>query len=416
MPGARRRTTSQPPLTLGFAGSGQLDAKATVALLDDLIDGREVSVVYLPLTNDDTTDEIIHVQRWCLEKEIPYEVVSNEAEVKKDKTLKKILDGAEGDYEAQEQGAGKDIVELLAGTEEEPVEDGRLLLFLDPDQDVDLDVYAHSQEHDVPAFDMCGDLTAITEEGADGGDPEPEPEPPAVTDISTRRGRGRVAAAEPEPPADDDKGEEQVAYTTAEKRALTNLKKETLVELKKKAKALDPENITTESLRGTDKDYVADLIVVTKRNQAAEAAVAASGDDGEPDEAQQTTKGRGRGRQSAAEPSEEPTGDDGDGEDPASAVFARLRASRERAEHITKTLTRAMQAIVDEGGEPDEVIERAAGAVAASLMLFAEYLIVEIRKPKSAGRPRADGSEAQPKPPADPDAPKRGRGRPRRSE
>lgn len=412
MAGARRRSTrteEQPPLTLGFAGLGELDAKAVNALLDDLIEGREVKTVFLPLTDGDTTDEIVHVQRWCLENEIPYEVVSNDKDVKKDKGLKKILDSAAGDYEAQEHGAAKDIVELLA---DEDHKDARLLMFLNPQEEADLEVFAHAQENDVDSYDMCDDLSAITEEGDPEPEPEPEPEPP--TDINTRRGRGR-RAAEPDPEPEPS-GDAPEPYTKAEQKEYAtylDTKQTTLVELKKIAKALDPENITTETLRGADREYIADLVIITKRNQAE----AGEGDDGEPaDEAQNSAPARrGRGR---AATSEEPADDAAAGDDAADgkdAVFARLRASRERSELITQNLTEAMRVIVKEGGDPEEVVERAAAALAAGLMLFAEYLIVEVRKPKSAGRPRADGSEAQPKPPADPDAPKRGRGRPRKA-
>lgn len=408
MPGTRRRTqAAEPPLTLGFAGSGELDAKATVALLDDYVGNREVKLVYLPLTNDDTTNEIVHVQRWCLDNQIPYEVVSEEDDVKKDKGLKKILDTAEGDYGVTEQGAGCDIVELLADND---VEDGVLIMFMDVEQEEDLKVFAHTEEHDVLALDICDELSELTHED-DNNEPPAAPEPPEDEVSARRRGRGgRAAVAEPkETPTDNG------AYTRAEQKEFDKLisKETTLVEAKKILKALDA-SITTEQLRGTDKEYVADLIIVTKRNQAAEDA---SGSD----EAQQQPPPRRRGRAAASQEAQDGSDDEGGPgrpddqlEDARDAVFARLRGSREQAERIAHGMAAVAKAELGLKDDAED-LEVAAGMLAAALMAFAEFLIVEVRKPKSAGRPRADGTEAQPKPPVDPDAPKRGRGRPRKA-
>lgn len=408
---ARRTRSTTPPLTLGFAGSGELSKDATWAQLDDLVDDSKVDIVYLPVSDEDTTDEIVHVHRWCLEHEIPYSTVSNEAALKI-KALKKIIDGAVDDYGITEQGAGRDILDLLAGDEKDPVEDGRLIMFFNGDEEEDVAIFEYTEEVDVKAFDICDEMSQIKHDdaGDDGTAPEP-PEEPTKDEVAERRGRraAKDTSEEDKPaPAAKEAGD----YTTAEKRARTTLLKSNLVELKKKAKGLGDDSIDTEYMRGMDKEQVADLIIVTKRNLAA-AAEGGDGDGEGQDEAQASVPSRSR-RRSSEEPSEPAEGDDG-AEDPKEAVFARLRASRERAEAITQNLVRSLGAIAEEG-EGDEVLERAAAAVAASLMLFAEYIVTEVRKPKSAGRPRADGSEAQPKPPVDPDAPKRGRGRPRKSE
>ncbi len=402
----RTRSAAQPPLTLGFAGSGELDQKAVVAMLDDLVEGRKVAMVYLPVTDADTTDEIIHVHRWCVANEIPYTTVSDD-KAAKDKALKKIIDGGEDDYEVTKQGAGKDIVELLAGSEDSPVEDGRLLLFFDAETDEDVEAFEHTEEHGVDTYDLRDELSKMTfdDDGDDGTAPEAEPEP--VDEVSARRGR-RAKAPEPEPAAEP--AESSGAYSEAEQKEFDKLvsKETTLVELKKIAKGLGDPDITTESLRGTDKEYIADLVIITRRNLAAEPEPA------EPADEAQTAAPAAR-RRSAAQDAPEPAAGDDEGEDPKDAVFARLRASRERAEAISSNLVRSLAAIA-EAGDPEEVLERAAGALAVSLMLFAEYLIVEVRKPKSAGRPRNDGTEAKPKPPVDPAAPRRGRGRPRNAD
>lgn len=410
MPTARSRRSEEtvPPLTLGIAGSGELAKDAAWALLDDFIGEAKVDMVYLPVSDDDTTDEIIHIHRWCVDHDIPYTTVSNDA-AGKDRGLKKLIDGAEADYEISESGATQDIVDLLSDGD---VADGRLLMFFNGEDEADLEAFEYAAANDVRAFDFLDGLDEITHEEDDGTAPAaPEPTPEPADELAPRRGRRGSKAADPEPAAEKPSGGD---YTTVEKRELTRLGKLNLVELKKKAKALGDPSITTESMRGMDKEQVADLIVVTKRNQAASGESDGAGSEEPADEAQTAARPR-RGR--AAEPAEEPQepsdSDDGS-EDPKEAVFARLRGSREQAERIARGMSAVAKAELDLADDADD-IEIAAGMLAAALMAFAEFLIVEVRKPKSAGRPRADGTEAQPKPPADPDAPKRGRGRPRKA-
>ena len=129
----RPRRAAAQPLSLGFAGTGELDTKALTALLDDLTEGAEVEAVYIPVTKDDFTPEMAAVVTWCTSNDIPFTSIRTE-EAQKDRGLKKIISQGTEDYDAGES-AGKAIVELLAGDEDSPVADGRLLMFFDGEED-----------------------------------------------------------------------------------------------------------------------------------------------------------------------------------------------------------------------------------------------------------------------------------------
>jgi hypothetical protein len=113
----------------------------------------------------------------------------------------------------------------------------------------------------------------------------------------------------------------------------------------------------------------------------------------------------GQGALPLATSDEEDGADDTEPEEEADEAQAIVRGGVETLEEIPEhvRLTPATR---------DAIREAAANLAEALLIAF----VVEARKPKSAGKPRSDGTEAAPKPPADPDAPKRGRGRPRREE
>jgi hypothetical protein len=405
-PRTRRTRETQPPLTLGIAGSGQLDVKLIAPILDDLTEGREVADLYLPVTDSDYTDEVAAVVAWAKDNDIAYTTLSDE-DATKDGELKRIIEASEDDYDAGDS-AGKAVVEMLAGDEKNPVADGRLLMFMDAEQDEDVAVFEEAAEQEVPAFDLCNGLLPISfdeddagdGEGAADGAPEPEAEDePAVG--ATRRRAKKQAAAEPEAPS----------YTREELEGLT------LVELKKKLKVADPKKWTTETLRGTKApELVDELLALSDAGEGAPDA------PDEADEAQGAPAAR-RGRSAAPATASEAVADVEGGDSEAEsreAVFARLRGQRETAERMASQLVRVTAAMVDaaseEGGD-DAAFETAAAAVAGALMLFADFIVTEVRKPKSAGRPRKDGTEAQPKAPKaaepaeDAPAPRRGRGR-----
>lgn len=408
MPASRRARSAPKPLTIGFVGSADLDPKAIDALLGDLLpEDVTIADVYVPVTKATYTDSMAAVVAWLVDNEIAFKSVSDEAALK-DRTLKKVIALAAEDIDGSQSATiEKGIVELVAGDEETPVEDGKLIVFFDADAETDNAALEEAEEAEVVALDMMDALGPITfaDDGDDQApDPEPDPEPEAP------RRRGRAAAVEPEPAEEEPEVDENPPLTTGEKRRLTNLLKLGLIDLKRKLRELDP-SLTTKDLAGCDKDYVADAILMAERLAKQEPA-------SEPDEAQQEPAGaarRGRGASAAEELPEAVTdAESADGEtDTREAVFARLRGSREVAERITYSLVSSTQAIIAEGDE-EHALERAAAAVAASLMLFAEFVVSETRKPKQVGRPRKDGTPAQPKPPVDPDAPKRGRGRPRK--
>ena len=116
----RRSNTRSNPLTLGFAGSGQLDRKAIDAFLDDYVDGATVETIIVPATLDDYTDEIVSVVAWAKKRDIAYVVLSSEDDVK-DRLLKKLIADASEDYAITTSGLANDMAELLKGTEEDPV-------------------------------------------------------------------------------------------------------------------------------------------------------------------------------------------------------------------------------------------------------------------------------------------------------
>ena len=416
---ARRSTTRSNPLTLGFAGSGQLDRKAVDALLDDYVDGATVETIIVPATLDDYTDEIVAVVAWAKKRGIAYVVLSSEDEVK-DRALKKLIADASEDYAITTSGLATDMAELLKGSEDEPVLDGRMLLFLDPSIKEDIAFAEAADELEIPAIDLCSGCEVITLRDEEETEPEPQKPAPAPA----RRGRGGgAAAAEPEPEELDDvegdPDDDVDAYSESEEAEFETMTTEnSLPMLKKALKAMD-RTISTEDLKNTDKAYVADLIILTRRRGDEEPA---QEPQEAPDEAQASpapARGR-RGSQSSVEPADGPPELEQDGDDAVDqaadsreAVFARLRSSKETADRIAFGIVTSLRAIAAEGEQGQE-LERAAGAVAASLMLFAEHIITEVRKTKSAGRPRKDGTEAKPKPPVDPDVPRRRPGRPRK--
>lgn len=380
----RTRAAAAKPLTLGFAGTGKLSAKLTESLLEDLVGEAEVAAVYVPVTDEDFTETMEHVVAWCNSLNLPYTTVSDEA-AGKDKELKEIIAGGTDDYDAGES-AGKAVVELIAGDETAPVADGRLLMFFDPEVEEDTDVFEEAENADVPAFDLCDGLSPMVTEPDDDG-PAPEPEAPAEPAATSRRGRGRASAPAAEAPEE---------APTESRKELLELN---LVELKGKAKKLDPKANTTETLRGLGKAQVVDLLLGPE------------GSEEPADEAQAAPRASSRGRRAQApaqEPEEPQEGSDdddvADGEVNArEEVLGRVRGQRETAERIALGISSMVRA-KHEMAPMDKGLELAAGALAAAFMDFAEYVITEVRKPKSAGRPRKDGSPAQPRTAAEPPA------------
>lgn len=404
MPTSRRRSSAaaSKPLIIGIGGHGDLDAKAITANLDAEVEGREVTAVVLPLTDALFTDAVDAAMAWAQAKDIAVWVVSSDEDLKKDKGLADIAKEADDDFDAGDDPMDA-VIELLKGSEgSEPL----LVMFMATDDEDDITTFELADENDIVSKDICNGMERITFGDDDAGEPDPEPQPPAEEPKKSRRAK----AAAPSTPATD-----------GDIPTVEALKKWTATELKKKAKQVDP-SLTDEDLKGTDKDYLADLIVTTLTNQAAESGSAASEGASEAEDAPAPSRRRGRatGSLHAVPPvkDEAPAAADdepGDLQDETrDAVFARLRGQRETAEAVGRSLARSLRAITEETSEENR-LEAVAGALAAGLMVFAEHIIIEVRKPKSAGRPRNDGTEAQPKEPTDPEAPKRGRGRPRRA-
>jgi hypothetical protein len=401
MPTSRRSRSTQSeqeaPLTLVFAGSGHLEPEAIMALLDDIVTGREVERVVIPVSTDDWTAEIETVATWAMEKNLGFTSVSSD-EAQNDETLSKVTGAAVDDW----SDAGNmvaSLVEVITGNgTDDPAANGRLYFFWNPDMDFDRDLFDLAQQEGVKSYDLL-----------DGGSPlESAPVDAPVTEKApTAGGRGKGVA-------------DPVGGGSVDPLSFEELIKLTHIELKQRAVEL---KVATQSeLRGRDPSFIADLIVTelrerkdaggqdpqvyermsvadlkaeieVRRGAGREITVgkgrgkapyveALTGDDeathgdgapvpgqdGEPDEAQATMPSAARQR--AVEPSEEPDG----GEDTTDVAKDRLLASSTTEEMTLGT---------------GIALEQVTKALVDSLMLFTKYAIEEARKgaPTPAGEP-----------------------------
>lgn len=362
MPPRRRRTTEDKPLVLAIIGSADMPEKALGATLDELVGKREDVSLLLFATKEHTWDTAFDAADWADEcdPKVPYSTISDDSATTKN--LKSLIQGGEEDYDGKDDPI-KAFIDFAADEQDKEGKDVRVLFAWPAEDQPDDDYRALELAVDagLPTFDVTKGMTPKGLEALkldDGSEPEPPKEEP-----KTRSRRSR-AAADDDPPADE-------GHTEA------GLKKLTQTELKKIAQDMGAER---KEVTGVDKDTVIDLILVLQREKA-EKSGSGDGDDEPKDEP------KPRARRSRASAEDKAAADEAQADKDTDA--ARRQRATELAEDTAITLVKSMEGDFDAGA--------VAGALAGALMTFAEFIITEVRKPKSAGRPRADGTEAQPR-------------------
>jgi hypothetical protein len=187
------------PITLAFAGSGDVDIDNVKALLNDFVglgdedaDGwpeptdREVTLIF-PLTKEHLSDGIETVLEWVEYADLPFVAVTDKV---KNRAVDKILRDAE-DTEVVDNVTAK-VVELLQKAEGEK---HLILLWGDGSEEAELLLDA-AEQAGIKAKDLSAGLDDISFESPDE-EPEPEPEPEPEEE-KPARGRRRGRKAEPE--------------------------------------------------------------------------------------------------------------------------------------------------------------------------------------------------------------------------
>lgn len=393
---ARRRTIqpkhTEPPLTLGFFGGAEYDPKTFLPLLDDLVTGREVNMIFVPVSPEDYLSEIRQVVAWAEKHEYPLSTISTE-NPSPDPVCQTVLDHDYDDYDAGED-TPKALIELLMNQDDTDgalkVEDGRLLVFYaDKDGNVEdrtMDAALTAVEKGLPTYDLTNGLDLMTAE-EDGdledaealGEPDEEPTP--------RRGRKAPAPQTDTSSGDIPPREELSTWTT--------------VELKKLAKEVDPERCTTETLRGKDKDYVIDAILHADPDDLAGDRPT---DEGGPEltefETAMLDTPEVMERQERKLHPVDPPGHGGDDEgmvtdEPTEPVVEesdeaqQSPVTRSRAAMKEASAPMVSKALAD---DPDkEEFQELIQLITEAFRPLVDYAIEEMRKPKPRGRPAKTG-------------------------
>lgn len=213
------------PITLAFAGPGAVDLENVKALLNDLLNfgpedvegfpelpDRDITII-VPATNELLSKGVQTVLDWTEYADLPYIAVAA-----KEGTPSKAVTKAIGyaDQAPLAANPGAKITSLLTNAEGEKY---LVLLWGDesddnPDEDV-LAIFDLVVAADIPVKDLCRGLddVQVTLEGDEEPEPTPEPEP-APEPVRPSRGSRRKA---PEPVAEDD--EPQVAADEDDEQA-----------------------------------------------------------------------------------------------------------------------------------------------------------------------------------------------------
>lgn len=209
-------STPNTPITLAFAGHGDVDLDNVKALLNDFVglgeedkDGfpkespREIRLIF-PLTKAHLSDGIDTVLEWTEYADLPYEVITDK---EKNRAVDKIVRDAE-DTQFVANVTAK-TVEILQRAEG----DKYLILLWGADGSEEAELLLDAAEQ---AGITAKDLTAGLDDLAFGEDeqqeePEPEPEPEPE---EPKRGRGR-RGRKPEPEPLEESEEELTEEDTA---------------------------------------------------------------------------------------------------------------------------------------------------------------------------------------------------------
>lgn len=200
-PGADLST--QPPVTLAFAGSADTDPENVKALLNDWLgfgdedkDGffepsdREVNLIF-PITREHLSDGLETVLAWAEKADLPYVAV---ADNKRSRATESFLSDAEEVVHASNVIAG--VVDRLKKADDDGHEVHVILLWGDEGSEQAELLLDAAEQAGIKAKDLTAGLDDISfGEQAQDEEPEPEPEPEPE---APKRGRRRGRRAEPE--------------------------------------------------------------------------------------------------------------------------------------------------------------------------------------------------------------------------
>jgi hypothetical protein len=211
--------TSTAPITIAFAGPGLSTPANTADLLNDWLgfgepdeDGfyapsdREVTLI-LPITTESLESEgLQNVLDWSEKAELPFIAVTDGSKGRK---VTRLLDEADSTH--QVTNVESKIISLLKDVEGEAV---LVALWGDEGDEFTERLLSLADEAGIPAKDLTAGLDDLTfgpdDAAAPAAEPEPEPtpEPEPDPEAAPRRRRGRAAA-----PASDEAVEEEKPLT-----------------------------------------------------------------------------------------------------------------------------------------------------------------------------------------------------------
>lgn len=382
-----------PPLALGVIGTGSTSGKNLEALLNDYTSNYPDVAFVLPVTDEHWTDTLDLVHAWLVANELPYVAVSTSDPVSK--ALQPVLEGADAKHKVAR--VSTKMVQLLQAQVAEGDDAAVLVLWDDEDQEAALAV-TKALTANLSALNLCNGLDPFSfDDDEDGGDDTP------VVDDSP--------AAEPEMDEDEQLAASDKAvrgeaddYDNMGVRALRNLLRErkdehdvpdrTIGQLSKddairalrnvdNGKGLNQPN-PGRAVEDDDTPMFQDETIAPEtRTTRARRAFAEGAAEGSGDEAQALPRSRGADiLENEYDAAQEVAEDDALVEEYATKAVAMVDTAWQEESLRARALELAI-----EGGE------KGADAI-ASAMKYELYLKGEKR---SAGRPRADGTPAQPR-------------------
>lgn len=344
-----------PPLAVAVIGTGETPVKNVEALLNDYTSPYAEVTFVLPVDDEHWTPTIQAVLDWAVANEIPYVAVTDGSSPSK--ALVPVLEGAESTIKVAR--VSTKLVSLLV--EEKAEGDVALLVAWDDDDAEASTAVTKALSSEVTALNLCDGLDPFEFDDEDGaGDDGEVAQPPA----------GRAAAAEP----DDE-------YDAKGIRALRALLRER-----------DGHGLSDKQIGQLEKP---DAIKALRKLDA-------GGDEPpaeEPDEPKEETRTT-RARRAFAEGAAEGSGDeaqalprsrgadilDNEGGDPEPTEAATAGGVADGPFEETGLRHRALELAISGGKTGADAI--------ADAIKYATYLKGERQ---SGGRPRADGSPAQPR-------------------
>jgi hypothetical protein len=162
-----------PATTIGFIGGGVLSQRMIRAALDDQLKAIEGDTyLYLPITKDHFSDEVMAVADWAIKNKVPYEAITDTS-TSKLKVAAEYVEAATDEIVGDE-GVVPAMVEALkeaTGGKDE----AKLFIFWDDADDEAYTAFVEGDEAGLPCFDLCNGVERLT---FDDGEDEPEEEEP----------------------------------------------------------------------------------------------------------------------------------------------------------------------------------------------------------------------------------------------